>query len=85
MFISETVLSLLDFRKSLFHFAENLRGELGESSLASLTPCKDLAQLEERHELLRSWMDCSDRRGDKLAPWNDDAGLVTELDRKSVV
>lgn len=79
MFISETVLSLLEFRKSLFHFSENLRGELGENALASLAPCKNHEQLEGRHELLRSWIDCADRRGDKLIQWDDDAVCVTDF------
>jgi len=79
MFISETVLNLLDFEKSLFHFAENLRGELGEKAVASLTPCKNLEQLEERQALLKSWLDCSDRYGDKFIQWDDEAACVTEI------
>jgi len=79
MFISETVLNLLDFEKSLFHFTENLRGELGEKAVASLAPCKNMEQLEERQSLLKSWLDCSDRHGDKFIQWDDEAVCVAEI------
>ena len=79
MFISESVLNLLEFEKSLFPFVENVRGELGESALASLTPCKTMEQLQARRELLLAWLDCTDRRGDKAVPWNAGAVRVTGL------
>ncbi|MDR1620812.1 MAG: Smr/MutS family protein [Synergistaceae bacterium] len=79
MDISESVLDLLEFEKSLFPFAENLRGELGQNALASLAPCKTMERLEGRHELLRAWSDCSDRYGDKEIPWNAAAVCVTDL------
>ncbi|MDR1379023.1 MAG: Smr/MutS family protein [Synergistaceae bacterium] len=79
MNVSASVLNLLEFAKSLFPFAENLRGELGKGILASLVPCKTLEQLEGRHQLLREWADCSDRRGDKEIPWNPAAVPVTDL------
>ncbi|MDR2528512.1 MAG: Smr/MutS family protein [Synergistaceae bacterium] len=69
MFISQSVLRLLEFEKSLFPFAENVRGELGESALASLTPCKTMERLQARRELLLAWLDCADRHGDKAIPW----------------
>ncbi|MDR2137901.1 MAG: Smr/MutS family protein, partial [Synergistaceae bacterium] len=79
MNVSASVLNLLEFEKSLFPFAENLRGELGKSILASLAPCKNIEQLEGRHRLLREWADCSDRHGDKEIPWNAAAVPVTDL------
>ncbi|MDR2179269.1 MAG: Smr/MutS family protein [Synergistaceae bacterium] len=79
MYVSQFVSDLLEFEKSLFPFAENLRGELGQSALASLAPCKTMEQLEARHELLRAWSDCSDRYGDKEIPWNTGAVCVTGL------
>ena len=77
MQISETVLNLLEFEKSLFPFAENLRGELGEEALTRITPCKNLEQLEGRHELMKSWGDCIDKFGEKHIPWNSNAVCVT--------
>ncbi|MDR1977451.1 MAG: Smr/MutS family protein [Synergistaceae bacterium] len=79
MYVSESVLDLLEFEKSLFPFMENLRGELGRNALASLAPCKTMEQLEGRQELLRAWSDCSDRHGDKEIPWNANAVCVSGL------
>ncbi|MDR1731939.1 MAG: Smr/MutS family protein [Synergistaceae bacterium] len=74
MRISDSVLTLLEFYKSLFPFEENLRGEPGEKALNSLTLCGSMEELEKRHNLLRAWVDCSDRYGDRQIPW--DAGVV---------
>jgi DNA mismatch repair protein MutS2 len=79
MEISESVSRLLEFEKSLFPFAENLRGELGERALASLSPCGTFEQLEARQGLLIAWMDCANRYGDKRTPWNSSAVCVTEF------
>ncbi|MDR1873796.1 MAG: Smr/MutS family protein [Synergistaceae bacterium] len=79
MRIAESVLDLLEFHKSLFPFAENLRGEPGARALASLALCRSLEELEKRHDLLKSWMDCSDRYGDRQFPWNADVVCVSEL------
>jgi DNA mismatch repair protein MutS2 len=79
MFISETVLNLLEFKKSLFHFAENLKGELGENALSSVMPCKTIEQLEGRRRLLTAWLDCADRYGDDAVPWDSNAVSVTGL------
>ena len=79
MHVPETVLNLLEFRKSLVCFSEHLRGELGENALASLKPCKNLEQLEGCHELVRSWMDCTDRHGDKIVRWDDGVVQVTKF------
>ncbi|MDR3265009.1 MAG: Smr/MutS family protein [Synergistaceae bacterium] len=79
MRISESVLNLLEFQRSLVPFAENLRGEPGERALASLSLCKSMEELEKRHELLRSWMDCADRYGEAQIPWNANVVCVSGL------
>ena len=79
MQISDAVLCLLEFKKSLYPFAENLRGELGDAALAALEPCKTLSQLQARRDLLSAWLDCADRYGDKQIPWNTAAVRVTVL------
>ncbi|MDR1048737.1 MAG: endonuclease MutS2, partial [Synergistaceae bacterium] len=79
MRVSESILRLLEFEKSLFPFAENVRGELGERALASLEPCETLEQLRGRRALLVAWLDCVDRGGEKRIPWNAGATCVTDL------
>lgn len=79
MQVSESVLNLLEFHKSLYPFAENLRGELGEQALASLSLCRAPEQLKNRHELLKSWGACTDKYGDRHIPWNAAAVCVSGL------
>ncbi|GHS97732.1 endonuclease MutS2 [Synergistales bacterium] len=79
MRISEPTLRLLEFEKSLFPFAENLRGELGEKTLSSILPCDTFEQLEAKRALLTSWRECSDKNGDRWLPWNGNAVAVTGL------
>ncbi|GHV46019.1 endonuclease MutS2 [Synergistales bacterium] len=79
MYISESALRLLEFRKSLFPFAENLRGELGEKALSELLPCDTFEQLEAKRALLTAWRDCSDKNGDRWLPWNGNVSAVTGL------
>ena len=75
MHISESVLNLLEFKKSIFPFVENLRGELGQSAVDALALCKNMEQLENRQQLLRALADSSDRNGEW--PWNPNAVCVS--------
>ncbi len=68
MLVSETVQELLEFKKSLYPFKENLRGELGENCLAALSLCVNSDQLEKRRSLLKSWIDYSNSGGE--LPWS---------------
>ncbi len=79
MQVFESVLHLLEFHKSLYPFAENLRGEPGARTLASLSLCRTPEQLKNRHELLKSWRACTDKYGDRHIPWNADAVCVSGL------
>ncbi|MDR3231064.1 MAG: Smr/MutS family protein [Synergistaceae bacterium] len=38
-----------------------------------------MEELEKRHELLRSWMNCADRYGDMRIPWNAGVVCVSDL------
>ena len=48
MRITDAVLELLEFKRALYPFKENLRGELGELALLRCAPCGAFDQLERR-------------------------------------
>ncbi|MBQ7593085.1 MAG: Smr/MutS family protein [Synergistaceae bacterium] len=64
MILAEDVSEILELRKNLLPFRENLRGELGELILDSLQPAENFDALKEREKLLREWLDLTDLNGE---------------------
>ena len=64
MRISENVSEILEIKKNLLPFRENLRGELGEFILNSLKPAENFEQLKKREKLLQEWLDLTDHEGE---------------------
>lgn len=64
MRLAEGVLEILELRKNLLPFRENLSGELGELILDSLQPAEDFQALKNREKLLREWLDLTDHHGE---------------------
>ncbi|NLL37504.1 MAG: endonuclease MutS2 [Fretibacterium sp.] len=79
MRVTDAVLELLEFRRALYPFRENLRSELGERALDRCAPCGAFDQLEKRRSLLEAWRRCEDDgRGDEL-PWSSNVVCVSGL------
>ena len=64
MLLEKNVSEILELKKNLLPFRENLRGELGELILDSLQPAEDFEKLKTRENLLNEWLDYTDKNGE---------------------
>ncbi|MDR1741544.1 MAG: Smr/MutS family protein [Synergistaceae bacterium] len=79
MTVSDQVLSLLEFRRSLYPFAEAVRSGLGAAAIEALVPCDTAERLEERRKLLTSFADRTATLGEAWMPWDSGVSPVSEL------
>ena len=64
MIINENTAEILELKKTLTPFRENLTGELGRLALDSLTAAENFEILKEREKLLREWLALTDSNGE---------------------
>ena len=64
MILNENTIEILELKKTLMPFRENLSGELGRLTLDSLKAAENFEILKEREKLLREWLDLTDTNGE---------------------
>ena len=77
MILSDYTINTLELDKALSPFRENLRGELGALVLNSLRPAIDFDELKKRENLLREWLDYTDKNG--IFKFNASVEPVSEM------
>ncbi|MBR0253618.1 MAG: endonuclease MutS2, partial [Synergistaceae bacterium] len=77
MILSDYTINTLELDKALSPFRENLRGELGALVLNFLRPAIDFDELKKRENLLREWLDYTDKNG--IFKFNASVEPVSEM------
>lgn len=77
MKLSKALRSLLELDGVFDLFASHCRSDLGLLALLHLEPASDLERLRARQELLRSYLDYRDRKGD--LPWVERLATIGDL------